>query len=65
MKPRRATKAKRDPQAGKALRRVLGDAGQILFPDRGAAPLKVRVQKFQNRVRDGHGSHHGGKHKLG
>ncbi len=52
-------------QRGKALERIFGGSGEILFPDGGAKPLKVHVRKFQNRARDGHGSHHGGKHKLG
>ncbi|MEM8782746.1 MAG: hypothetical protein AAGE65_07790 [Planctomycetota bacterium] len=64
-RPQRRRTNRKPPQTGKALRRVLGDAGQILFPDGGAPPLKVRLQKFQNKARDGHGSHHGGKHKLG
>ncbi|MEM1444813.1 MAG: hypothetical protein AAGF84_02055 [Planctomycetota bacterium] len=66
-RPRRASqRPKAKPkQAGKAIRKLLGDSGQILFPDRGARPLQVRVQKFHNTARDGHGSHHGGKHKLG
>lgn len=56
---------KRPKQAGKAIVKLLGDRGQILFPDGGAKPLKVRVLKYQNKPNDGHGSHHNGKHKLG
>ncbi len=55
----------RHKQAGKALERLRGDHGEILFPDGGAQPLKVRIRKFQNKPNDGHGSHHQGKHKLG
>ena len=55
----------RHPQAGRAILRQLGNRGQILFPDGGAPPLQLRIQKFQNKPGDGHGSHHQGKHKLG
>lgn len=58
-------KPRRDPQAGRALERLLGDRGQILYPDGGARPLKVHVRRFQNRPRDGYGSHHQGRHKMG
>ena len=55
----------RDKQAGRALVRILGDRGEILFPDRGRASLKVFIRKHGDRPRDGYGSHHNGKHKLG
>ena len=58
-------KDRRDKQAGRAVVRVLGEHGDILFPDRGRAPLKTRVRRHRDRPRDGYGSHHNGKHKLG
>lgn len=56
---------RRPKQSGKALDRVVGDRGQILFPDGGAQPLNVHIRKFHNKPADGHGSHHNGRHKQG
>ncbi len=56
---------KRSKQAGKAIERVAGDRGQILYPDGGARPLKVHVRRFQNSPKDGYGSHNNGRHKMG
>jgi hypothetical protein len=61
----RKERSQRDKQAGKAIERMLGDRGQILFPDHGAKPLKIRIRRFQNTPGDGHGSHMNGRHKLG
>jgi len=58
-------KQRRAKQAGKALKRLRGDRGEILFPDGGAPPLKVHIQRFQHKPGDGHGSHHNGRHKMG
>ena len=44
---------------------MLGDRGDIIFPDRGAPPLKTYIKKYQHHPSDGHGSHMNGKHKLG
>ena len=56
---------KRTKQAGKALLRLWGDRGQILYPDGGAKPLKIFLKRFQHRPGDGYGSHNNGKHKMG
>lgn len=56
---------KRQKQQGRAIERILGDHGQILFPDGGARPLNIRIRKFQNKPGDGYGSHMSGRHKLG
>jgi hypothetical protein len=56
---------KRDAQAGRAIDRSINGRGQILFPDAGAKPLNVRIHRFQDRRRDGYGSHHDGRHKMG
>lgn len=58
-------RTRRPAQAGKVIKRILGDRGEILFPDGGAQPLKILVRKFHNKPSDGHGSHHNGRHKLG
>lgn len=58
-------RGRRDKQAGRALLRLEGDRGQVLYPDRGATPLKVRLQRYQSRMSDGYGSHMNGRHKLG
>ena len=58
-------RTRRDKQAGRVIVRLLGDSGEILFPDRGSAPLTLRVRKYQDRPRAGHGSHLNGRHKLG
>jgi hypothetical protein len=55
----------RDKQANRAIRRLRGDEGEILFPDRGARALRIRIQKYQHRPGDGYGSHQDGRHKLG
>ena len=60
-----AQRRKRDKQTGKAILKILGDRGQILYPDGGAKPLKIFIKRYQNRPGDGHGSHSNGKHKLG
>jgi hypothetical protein len=56
---------KRDRQRGRAILRLLGDRGDILFPDRGAPPLKIRIHKYHHHPGDGFGSHMNGRHKLG
>ncbi|TVQ29959.1 MAG: hypothetical protein EA376_14345 [Phycisphaeraceae bacterium] len=57
---------RRDKQAGKAIERILGDRGQIIYPDGGAKPLKVRVRPRRGRPPEGgHGSHMNGRHKMG
>ncbi len=55
----------RDKQSGRAILQLLGDRGEIIFPDRGARSLRTYIKKYQNRHSDGHGSHMNGKHKLG
>lgn len=55
----------RDRQAGKAIERILGDRGQILYPDGGARPLRVFVPKKGVRPKGSHGSHMNGRHKQG
>jgi hypothetical protein len=55
----------RDKQTGRAILRLLGDRGDILFPDRGRSPLKIFIMKYHHRPGDGYGSHNNGKHKLG
>lgn len=57
--------AKRKRQSGRAIERVLGDRGQILYPDGGAKPLKVFVPKKGVRLNGTHGSHLNGRHKQG
>jgi len=56
---------RRHKQAGRAILRLLGDRGEILFPDLGARPLKIHFNKYRRRPDDPHGSHMNGKHKLG
>ena len=56
---------KRHAQAGKALTQRCGDHLRIFFPDGGAQNLNTWVLKHQSRFRDGYGSHHNGRHKLG
>ena len=58
-------KRKRNKQQGKAILRLLGDRGDVLYPDSGAKPLKIFIKRYQNRPGDGRGSHMNGKHKLG
>lgn len=55
----------RAKQAGRAIVRLLGDRGEIHFPDRGQQSLKIFVRKHQDRLRSGYGSHQDGRHKLG
>lgn len=57
--------ANRKRQSGRAIERVLGDRGQILYPDGGAKPLKVFVPKKGVRPKGTHGSHMNGRHKQG
>ena len=45
--------------------RLLGDRGDIVFPDRGQTPMKIHMRRHQDHPRDGYGSHRNGKHKLG
>jgi len=61
----RRKSAQRDKQRGRVIVRLLGDRGEILFPDRGAPPLKIRIHKYHHRPGDGYGSHMNGRHKLG
>jgi len=61
----RRKSAQRDRQRGRVILSLLGDRGEILFPDRGAPPLKIFICKYHHRPRDGYGSHMNGKHKLG
>ena len=56
---------KRDRQRGRAILRLLGDRGDIIFPDRAAPPLKVYICRYHHHPGDGYGSHMNGKHKLG
>ena len=56
---------RRDKQEGRAIVSRLGDHGDILFPDGGAAPLRVFLRRLHDRPSDGHGSHRDGRHKKG
>jgi hypothetical protein len=56
---------RRDKQAGKAILRLLGDQGQVIYPDGGARPMKVYLRRYTNKPGDGFGSHNNGRHKLG
>ena len=56
---------RRQKQTGKTRSRLNGDFRQIVHPDGGARPLNEWIQRHQSRLRDGHGSHHNGRHKLG
>ena len=56
---------RRDKQAGKAILRLLGDQGQVIYPDGGARPLKIYLRRYNNKPGDGFGSHNNGRHKLG
>jgi len=58
-------RSRRAKQAGKAFKHLRGDRGETLFPDGGAPPLKVHIQRFQHKPGDGHGSHHNGRHMMG
>jgi hypothetical protein len=62
MKKRRR---RRNKQAGKAILSLEGDRGQVLYPDGGAPPMKIRLPKHQTKMSDGYGSHMNGRHKLG
>ena len=61
----RRKRRQRNKQQGRAIVVARGDRGEILFPDGGQTPLRYRVRKHQDRPRDGFGSHHNGRHKLG
>jgi hypothetical protein len=63
--PNRRARRQRDKQAGRAILRLLGDRGEILFPDRGQQPMKIHIPRHQDRRTDGFGSHADGRHKLG
>ena len=52
-------------QQGKAIKLRDGDKWKIIFPDGGAKALHPWVLKHQSKLRDGYGSHHNGRHKLG
>lgn len=56
---------RRHKQAGRAIERIFGDRGQILYPDRGARPLRIFIRRYNDRPGGGYGSHFRGRHKLG
>ena len=56
---------RRPKQSGRALERILGGRGVILFPDGGARTLKVHIKRFATRAEGGFGGHMNGRHKRG